>query len=367
MTVCSYEGCSREIFAAASSTHCIMHHPGKDKDALFFEQAVEQVIAQARADLAVTSIDLRGVVFPVPVKWEERFLPRHLDIRDARFLQAADFSGASFGGEARFSGATFSKEADFSWASFSRATFSKEADFSGARFGGTANFSNARFQQAVRFRNTSFPKNPHYLDFGEVVLEKPEEVFFEHVNLSRASFLRTDMTRVRLVGVEWREPAPEGKPSVTDPWWRRAYVSGKALMKEILKMPRQRLLLYDHHVLLSRRWALPQYYHLVELLYRQLRINLEDSKQYVEAGEFYVGEMETKRLNPDGTDWGPQWLLRLYGWAAVYGESYGRPFLLYLLLGLPFAFLYLWLGFHTLGADIAYDFSALTAPIFGLS
>ena len=64
-----------------------------------------------------------------------------------------------------------------------------------------------------------------------------------------------------------------------------------------------------------------------------------------------------KRLNPDSFGlWGHQGLLNLYGRVAIYGESYLRPFFLYLLLGFVFAPFYLWADVQALSRNIAYDF-----------
>ncbi len=81
-------------------------------------------------------------------------------------------------------------------------------------------------------------------------------------------------------------------------------------------------------------------------LYRQLRVNLEENRQHIEAGDFYVGQMDM-RLRDSSLGGLHRRLLRLYGVAALYGESYWRPLALYGITALLFGLGYLWAGFNS--------------------
>ena len=97
---------------------------------------------------------------------------------------------------------------------------------------------------------------------------------------------------------------------------------------------------------------------LVADLYRQLRLNLEGTKQEVEAGAFYVGQMEMRRLD-NFYSWHHRLLLTAYRVLATYGENYLRPFLWYAIILAPLYALAYWI----LGS-VSYSeglFSALTA------
>ncbi|MBI4311636.1 MAG: hypothetical protein HY681_07620 [Chloroflexi bacterium] len=90
---------------------------------------------------------------------------------------------------------------------------------------------------------------------------------------------------------------------------------------------------------------------LVANLYRQLRLNYEGQKQEVEAGHFYIGQMDMRRRDPD-TGWFTRNVaLRVYRAVAMYGESAWRPLVVYLLTSLLFAALYLYAGFYWSGEE----------------
>lgn len=358
---CSAEKCGQEPWGTAQ--FCILHDPNPDKDATLFEDELANFVDK----FASTPVNLSGVVFPSGVSRVPIYFRKKVDFHDATFLGDIDFRSAVFESEAIFFSTVFEGKADFSGATFhqsayfcnakfngqayfNNATFHATADFWEATFAGTAWFAIAKVLGSLRFLATRFDGTPLSLFFGIVNLEHPEAVSFEHVDLSRASLTGTDMSRVRLVGVDWGRSV-QGKKGVHP----------LARLWDSIK-PRQRLLLYDHRHLLERmklqtddQRSMKEQYDRLELLYRQLRINLEASKQEVEAGEFYIGEMEMRRLNPGGSLWGPRPLLDAYRWIAHYGESYWRPFFWYVTFGLLFALAYLFLGIQAFGRNIGYQ------------
>ncbi len=80
-------------------------------------------------------------------------------------------------------------------------------------------------------------------------------------------------------------------------------------------------------------------------LYRQLRVNLEENRQHIEAGDFFVGQMDM-RLHDTRLGRLHRGLLLVYGVGALYGESFLRPLFLYGITALLFGLLYLWMGFY---------------------
>jgi hypothetical protein len=62
----------------------------------------------------------------------------------------------------------------------------------------------------------------------------------------------------------------------------------------------------------------------IERLYRELKQNHEDRRDYERAGDFHYGEKEMRRKNPD-TPFLLKCLLTLYGAVSGYGERYIRP------------------------------------------
>ena len=78
----------------------------------------------------------------------------------------------------------------------------------------------------------------------------------------------------------------------------------------------------------------------------------------MEAGEFYIGQMEMRRREHSKHLCSYRFLLIAYRVAALYGESYLRPFAWYLLLAPLFALGYWLLGAATYGDNV---FAAITA------
>ncbi len=294
----------------------------------------------------------------------------------ATFRGNADFSVATFSGDANFGRATFSGDAHFSVATFSGnayfwwATFSGNADFSGATFSGAAGFFGATFRGDAYFGRATFSGNADFsevtfggqLVFQRVNLSRPQTVHFWHVDLSRASFLYTDVREVKFLGATW-PPAPDS------PLWPLPLLHKLPWLD---RWPRGRRTVYDHHLLLEEQAkrkkeestgdaepaTVHHTYRAVAELFRQLRLNLEASRQEIEAGDFYIGQMDMRRLDPD-YELPYRALLWAYRAIAMYGESYLRPFFLYALVLAPLFALAYWL----LG-DVSYFdalFAALTA------
>jgi hypothetical protein len=81
----------------------------------------------------------------------------------------------------------------------------------------------------------------------------------------------------------------------------------------------------------------------LERLYRELKQNYEDRRDYERAGDFHYGEKEMRRQNPD-TAWGLWLFLTLYRWFSGYGERYLPPLLWAGLLFVGSTFGYMWWG-----------------------
>jgi len=80
----------------------------------------------------------------------------------------------------------------------------------------------------------------------------------------------------------------------------------------------------------------------IELLYRQLKQNYEDQRDYERAGDFHYGEKEMRRQNRNGTPCALRWLLWLYKVVSGYGERALPPLIGAGLVLLLFAGLYMW-------------------------
>ena len=302
------------------------------------------------------------------------------DFIAAEFKEEADFSRAKFKGEAKFGSAGFKEEANFRKAefegevNFGRAEFKEEADFSEAEFEGEANFCRAEFEEEAYFYTTTF----HDADFsfaifkGEtvfsrarfkaaadfrggvdkeeddqeddqekeyelfsreddtlflrVMFEKPELVYFYRVNLSRCRFLDTDLKSVNFIGItDWHQ---EG--------WRAA--------------------LYDE----INDDSSKSYPELMEL-YRQLKQNYEERRNWEVAGHFHFGQMmmQLRQKWQEGKI-AASLILQVYRILGGYGVRYGRIMLWILGMIVGFGLLYSFKGSVNFGEAMLHSLGYMT-------
>jgi uncharacterized protein YjbI with pentapeptide repeats len=289
---------------------------------------------------------------------------------NASFNNLANFSGAVFNKEANFSKVVFEGNLDFSSANFNEnavANFSfakfQEADFSVSRFQevrfisssfnkkvlfrGTgfqkAIFNNSKFQCPVNFSGVMLDEGYFYstvfndkVDFNQamlgkvsfsetqfkddasfnfVIFEDEEKVLFGIENLTKVSFVNTDITRVRFGGkVRWGE---HDEFELSDERNLKQRFKNNSLTignKEILRLG------------------------TIITVYRNLRENYEYSLRFEEADKFFRKEMDLKRLYRETisrdnriTIKKNNWFSRnlsmtgLYYRISDYGLSYKRP------------------------------------------
>ncbi|MBI2165258.1 MAG: pentapeptide repeat-containing protein [Chloroflexi bacterium] len=393
---------------------CILHDTNPAKDQAAFLTSLRSKIRQDSADPGATNIRLDGTVFPGDFRWdvaiagvdstkgvsfpEATFSGRAL-FSGVTFTGDAYFVGVTFTGDAYFVGVTFTGDATFSFATFSGnagfaratfsgdayfvgATFTGDASFIGATFSGNANFSQAKFTDDANFHWATFRQRLVFsslnsrnqerdtalteaapgdaagmnraftLHFHSVILEQPHLVSFEDVDLSKASFLYTNLSQVRFIAVTWARKKKR--------LWRFPLVKTNQYV-------------IGDHLELEGKWETlapgerQQQAALVADVYRQLRLNLEGTRQEVEAGHFYIGQMDMRLRDPQFS-WPQRALLHVYRALAMYGESAWRPLFLYLLISIGFAFLYLWCGFAWNDAAVPVQYGpfwsdGLTFPI----
>lgn len=211
---------------------------------------------------------------------------REANFTGARFADTTYFSDAEFIREAYFTGAQFAKEVNFSDAQFAGLVV-----FNGARLTEKANFSLTYFKEAVFiqtkfkelfFRNTQFADKANFseiqstmekanprLDFHNVQFDIPEHINFLKDNLSEASFVSTDITRVKF-----------GQDAM---WGERFKIWEEREIENMLNNEEKKnvadIQLGD-----------------ILTVYRNLRENYEFRMRYGEGGEFFIREMEINRL-----------------------------------------------------------------------
>jgi len=369
-----YDICGRNVEGSPADGLCILHSTDSAKDAHAFDKALA-THRERKGDRFVAFVfpgvtDFSGVTFSGDTDFSGVTFSRDADFsgvtfsRDADFgitfsgnglygvtfsgkadfrgvtFSGADFSGVTFSGDADFSAATFSG-ADFHRATFSRTadfqgaslseyaffhetTFSGAADFSGVTFSGAAYFFKARFSGRTLFRGRQGGTEDDYIfagtevDFTQVFIDSPDAVTFQDADLTKCRFLNTDLRKVQLVGVNWPKKVqrvivkwwPEKVQRVIVKWWPKKVQQGRLYDDEIASVETG-----DGG---RRPWF------QIERLYRDLKQNYEDRRDYERAGDFHYGEKETRRQNPD-TARGLRFFLTLYWLFSGYGELYLRP------------------------------------------
>lgn len=249
-----------------------------------------------------------------------------------RFNKSANFSeGVQFVGAANFDKAVFGEgveEADN--ANFDSAVFHNNLSFHGTIFKEKLGFTLTEIKKGGRFTDCEFASLTYSTHIGERLLfnhcsgavtfkdQDCSRLSFLNMNLDKTDFLGADIKETRFEACRWEKP--EDKP-------RYAVVCGH---EEIIKR-NQRDELFK-----------------LKSLYRQLMKNLEDSRDYKQAGDFHYRDMELREKMIAGGLISKEscvepWILKRYKCLADYGESYTKLGLwiilsLFITIGVVFVF-----------------------------
>jgi hypothetical protein len=214
---------------------------------------------------------------------------------------------------------------------FSRARFSggSGADFRDARFDspGGVTFSGATFtgEGRILFGGRTFSPGTS-VDFTDISFEFPERVLFDTVDLSRARFLLTDVTKINFIRVAWcgrryNSSLFSGRVKVFDEMFQERgrilrrlnrlshtlKIGAAALWAAEKMVPRRRAKKDGRNSFLTRCraslfsrlrvWAAKKERNHWEVyrLYNQLMVNYTNAYRYHEAGDFFAGRMEMRR------------------------------------------------------------------------
>jgi hypothetical protein len=290
-----YDICGRDAEGNPADGLCILHSTDATKDV----QAFAEALATHRKRNGDNFV---GFIFPGSANFA-----------GTKFGEGANFHGATFTEEANFVNATFTKEATFSevefgkGADFARVTFGESIDFHGARFSGRTFFTGRQesAQASYIFAHTM-------VDFRQVLINPPDVIAFLRADLTRCQFLDTDLRKVQLIDIKW--PRKGGRVIVYDEIARVDHIAG----------------------------GTPPWLQL-ERLYRELKQNYEDRRDYERSGDFHYGEKEMRRKNPD-TARDLRFFFTLYWLVSGYGERYLRPLVWAGLLFVGSTIGYMWWG-----------------------
>ena len=267
-----------------------------------------------------------------------------------RFAPTSSFAFAHFAEEAIFENVSFGDKTSLEYPAsitFQKSTFEKLANFRESEFFLHGHFGQVTFKKTVDFRDTYVPASIGFyeasfesfarfsgrnkkrdswakkgLNFNSVYIEAPEKISFQSLALDPESFINTDVRRFDFTDIDWRI-----KNFAFD-WSRSKHV---LFWKERAKEARSN-------------------YELVEVAYRRVAANAEDSNQYRYASKLRYAAFEIQRLNR----WYgrlPFTLLWWYKWTSRYGESWSFSTVMLALILAASAYGYTKLPFYVCPSD----------------
>lgn len=285
------------------------------------------------------------------------------DFRVAKFEGRVSFADASFNGPSRFGDAEFMMEADFYNATFehlgafARVTFSGITDFSCATFEKGAEFSRARFLSRTLFasnqaKGLTIPSfSGVEVDFREAIIAPLDALIIRDADLRKCGFLGTDLRKAEITGATW--------PKITVRSFGITISTRNGVYDEIvLPKSESRLLTFLRSFSLFRTYQRrdettnktdTQPWPHVERLYRELKQNYEERRDYERARDFHYGEKEMRWKNPE-TSRGLWFWLTLYKWVSGYGERWWPPLVCALVVFGVCTAGYLWFGLSIQGS-----------------
>ncbi|MFC1537494.1 hypothetical protein ACFL4P_01560, partial [Gemmatimonadota bacterium] len=216
--------------------------------------------------------------------------------------------------------------------------FRRQAYFHGAKFNGRIEFEGFRENEERRAMNHCFYDSAY---LGGIEQGEKAKVIFNKVDLSRTSFLDTDIENFTFRDINWHSPTPK------QPW-----------------LPRREKVLFDEfRHLHPEAWEKdeqpkePDYSKLAEN-YSQLVLNYEKKRDFISAHEFRIGEMEVRRKHV-GAKASPRWrkirtwlnAYSLYRILSNYGTSYWHALAVLAVMLAGFSFAFLFSGFRPLSAQ----------------
>ena len=265
-------------------------------------------------------LDFKYSTFDRNASFEDANVNSDVVFESATFKDRASFSRATFGGGSFFTNSTFGQDANFAETtftgevSFERAVFKEGGNFDSTEFTTETSFQGARF----RGRTVFLPRKENgaivrvfsgvEVDFRWVTLEPLDVLVMPDADLSKCQFLGTDLRKAQFIGASWP------KTHTSFPFYgKRSAVYDEIAPKDA-----------------SSSWQIPH----VESLYRELKQNYEDRRDFDRAGDFHFGEKEMRRSNKRETPRQRRILLWFYRWASAYGERSLPPFLWFVFLAL---------------------------------
>jgi len=379
--ICGYKNaitdwkCPYEALEDSKEGFCIFHERRKDKDIEKFNQGIKRILEDKESDA---------------YHFEGFFFPSSIDFSNFEFKKDVFFTEAEFTGKlTNFSMARFSGEdVDFGMAEFS----GENADFSQAEFSGTyTDFMNTRFSaKTIIFCEAKFlAKFTNFMDAefqgvntdfsntefsGETINFSDSEFGGKNTDFHGAEFWKgnTDFSWAcfSAENTNFSEAQFSGKGLI----FNHAEFSGRILFHGTVFNTRVNFTRVDlrkciftdvdlqdvEFTLIDWDWkcklrneaevpkkSKPEFHFETSEIYRQLKVQFHNKRDFAKAGMFHFREQECKRmackLPKDFFKWIFLWILKL---SCGYGEKLRNVGLSSIALVLIFGIIYMFLGLH---------------------
>lgn len=384
--------CGLKVDADVENGMCILHSTNPNKDKQDFDRVLSEHrnSKRNRFDYVVfpDTVDFQNVIFEEDTHFRRCIFYGDASFIDAAFEKSANFSGALFNGYADFERTIFSE-----YTLFTASTFKNHASFIATKFKDRVHFHNASFVtagpsfSAVEFvkganftqvnfqsahakfidclfsgntifqsgRNTIFQesgnKNTEYtkafsgarlIEFIFCKIDASKPMIFRNADMSVVSFHGTRLLHIEFTDILW--------PKINDFFgFKRLALYDEIENLKQIKSERDK----------DKAKEIKASFINKERIYRDLKNNYQNDKDWERAGDFHYGEKEMRRKNPN-TDLIHRFFLTLYWILSGYGERYLRPLFWTIFILLVSTIGYLMFGIAPDGdKDLALKFSKI--------
>lgn len=352
--------------------YCILHSPDANKDGDLFDKHFQNHIKNREYlcdkfvfpnELDFTTSNIEGQTFDNYVSFRGAKFIKRVNFSFCAFPEGVSFENVIFEEKTLFHGTLFVEKAKFSKAKFlgqtdfGESSFRCNADFLLAQFFQRVEFFSTNFENSAEFRDSIFFKGARFLEtkfkgeearfsfssflaptyfssgrnyqmifentnvyFEEMTIHPNDILSFRNADLSKAILRGTDCSNLDFSSVKWAKW--KGRTAVYDEVSKYKDVPEKIIPSSI------------------------------EELYRQLKQNYADKRDYIRAGDFHYGEKEALRKYKD-TAWSIKILLHIYKYTSGYGERILPPFIWLFIIFIVSSMLY-FLGGIKFSSDITY-------------
>lgn len=322
---------------------CILHSKNNKKGKKDFLKELQKLIESQEKNSSNDTVFLEGIHFPIEIKIKKKIFNKKISYSGSIFYEGVTLRGVTFEKGVNFKHCKFEKNvnltivkflgfAEFGNCVFKGSTIFQNVDFNGATFHnavfeGKGEFNRCDFREYISFRNIKTPKESSLISFYYNGFTEDRNTEFEYNDMSKISFLRSDLRFVKFDEVKWYCP-------------RWPATKRNCLINEFIN--------YSH----DKSWK--QNLEIVKEQYQLLKMNYEENRNFAAAGDFHYGEMECQRKSLGLFRFLPT-LTTAYWASSGYGERIKRAVFILCILLVLWVFSHMFLGLTPNSATNGYE------------